>query len=250
MEVIHKVNITTEAKFDVSEDIGLTAFDWRTLKNESEDYIKYQDDARRIPWWGYFRADYLDEDSGERLKLFFYKGEKLGLMQFWELKGICRAADWSEEAEDDGWVRVWLETKVIDLEKGDWVLVLRAQEKKKARLLVEAANENYGEDYTEMVKDLLKNYKIYKAKVALLPHDDPESVGLADRMEFLTACIEQLADDEGALIKDIYLNGLSISRAAKKYGYSKSGLHKKKDRYISVIEVLFADRFAERYKRV
>jgi len=119
--IIHKLNITAEAKFDIREVIGLERFDMRTLKSECEEYITRMTEAGRIPWWGYFRSDYIDEDSGERLKLFFYKGDRLGLMQAWDLKGVCLAADWSEEAEDDGAVRLWLESSITEFKKGDWV---------------------------------------------------------------------------------------------------------------------------------
>ena len=47
-------------------------------------------------------------------------------MQYWDLKGVCEAADWSEEAEDDGLVRVWLETKIEDLpDEEDWAIRAR-----------------------------------------------------------------------------------------------------------------------------
>ena len=119
----------------------------------------------------------------------------------------------------------------------------RARKRLQEKIIAEAENENYGEDYTVMVKTLLKNYKLNKAKAAVLSKDDPENVGLADKIEFLDLCIEQLAVDEQALIRDLYVNRLSIGRAGKKYGYSKTGLFKWKERIIAVIEVLFAERY-------
>lgn len=58
--VIHKVNITAEAKLDVLYDLNLKGFDWHILKAELEEYITNQSEAGRIPWWGYFRVKYLD----------------------------------------------------------------------------------------------------------------------------------------------------------------------------------------------
>lgn len=136
MEVVHKINITDEARLDVVQ-IGLEAFDWRSFKSETEEYITNQAKAGRIPWWGYFRADYIDEDSGKRLKLFVYRAKAFGLMQTWDLRGICNADDWTQEAEDDGQVRAWLKTTVPPLvpeisvswlEKIDWVIRARVHE--------------------------------------------------------------------------------------------------------------------------
>ena len=125
-EVIHKLNITAEAAFDISDGLGLKRFDKRTLKSEAEEYIGNLYATGRIPWWGYFRADYIDEESGRRLKLFIYKRERFGLMQVWDLKGVCEAEEWTQDAEDDGLIRSWVETRIDDLpDEEDWVVRLR-----------------------------------------------------------------------------------------------------------------------------
>ena len=122
-EVIHKLNITAEASLDIKECLGDIVFDKRRFKADVEEYI--QNMSRRLPWWGYFRADYEDGDT-ERLKLFIYKGKKIGLMQYWELRGVCLAKDWSEEMEDEGHIRSWLNTQIEDIpEEEDWVVRYR-----------------------------------------------------------------------------------------------------------------------------
>ena len=122
-EVIHKLNITAEASLDIKECLGDIVFDKRRFKADVEEYI--QNMSRRLPWWGYFRADYEDDDT-ERLKLFIYKGKKIGIMQYWDLKGVCLAKDWSEEMEDEGHIRSWLNTKIIDVpDEEDWVIRYR-----------------------------------------------------------------------------------------------------------------------------
>lgn len=128
-EVIHKVNISAEAKLDVADSLNLQGFDWRTLKAEVEEYITHQSKASRIPWWGYFRTDYVDEGSDTRLKLFFYKGQKIGIMQLWVLAGVCVAEDWREEDEYAGEIRSWLKAKIEDLpDEDDWVVRIRVNE--------------------------------------------------------------------------------------------------------------------------
>ena len=111
---MHKLNITAEAAFDINEYLGLKRFDKRTVKAEVETYIAYMTASGQLPWWGYFRADYEDPDSGEFLKLFVYRGAQLGLMQYWDLKAVCRARDWTEEADISGEIRTWIETKIED----------------------------------------------------------------------------------------------------------------------------------------
>lgn len=129
MEAVHKINITDEAKFDVGECVGLEAFDWRTFKSETEEYIAHLSRANLIPWWGCFQAEYVDEDSGKRLKLFFYKGQTFGLMQTWDLKGVCEADGWTQDAEDDGQIRAWINTKLKDIpDEDDWVIRARVCE--------------------------------------------------------------------------------------------------------------------------
>lgn len=125
-EVIHKLNITAEATLDIKESLGDAVFDKRKFKADVEEYI--QNMSKRLPWWGYFRADYEDNDT-ERLKLFIYKGKKIGLMQYWELRGVCLAQDWSEEMEDEGHIRSWINTNIEDMpEEDDWVVRYRVSQ--------------------------------------------------------------------------------------------------------------------------
>jgi len=124
--LIHKLHITAEAVFDIKESLNLPLLDRRELKTQVEEYITRQEAARRLPWWGYFRCDYLDEGSGQLLKLFIYRREKLGLMQHWDLAGICKAEDWDEELEESGQIRAWLKTKIDDItDEQDWVVRAR-----------------------------------------------------------------------------------------------------------------------------
>lgn len=128
-DVIHKLNITAEAAFDISEALELAHFDKRALKTEVEEYIGYLTASGRMPWWGYFRCDYDDDESGRRLKLFVYKGAYIGLMQYWDLMGVCFAEDWTQEAEDDGIIRAWLHTKIEEIaEEEDAAVRLRVHE--------------------------------------------------------------------------------------------------------------------------
>jgi hypothetical protein len=126
-EVINKINITAEAVFDYEEALDLGRLDRRALKAEAEDYIDFMNKGGRLLYAHYFRCRYLDEDSGQTLMLFLYRAERLSVMQYWNLAGVCLAEDWTEDAEDDGTIRRWLKAKITDLEKGDWVIEQQAR---------------------------------------------------------------------------------------------------------------------------
>ena len=161
-EVIHKLNITAEASLDIKECLGEVVFDKRKLKAEVEEYI--QNMSSSLPWWGYFRADYEDGDT-ERLKLFIYKGKKIGLMQYWELRGVCLAKDWSEEMEDEGHIRSWLNTQIEDIpEEDDWVVRYRMWQ------VIRSTDKTSYDKVLEEVKDVFEceRDKEAAAKVAFL----------------------------------------------------------------------------------
>ena len=187
-EVIHKLNITPEARVDVFESLNFDAFDWRTLKKETEEYIRHMTASGRLPWWGYFRCDYKDEDSGVRLKLFVYRGMRIGLMQYWDLKGVCKSTDWSEEAEDNGVIRIWLESKIENIpDDEDWAVRTRVK-KIIDKALVDVFDETkkfYWEDVLREVKNEFECVRDKEAaeKLAFLQsiHFEKRGRGLAKK---------------------------------------------------------------------
>ena len=164
-EVIHKLNIMPEAAFDLSDCLNLNGFDKRALKTETEEYISHMTASDRLPWWGYFRCDYIDEASGRRLKLFVYKGIRIGLMQYWDLMGVCEAAEWTEDAENDGLIRVWLETKIEGLpDEDDWAVRVRVN-----KILRETGKTVFENVLEEVLNDFeCKRDKEAAEKLALL----------------------------------------------------------------------------------
>jgi len=145
--LIHKLHITAEAAFDIKETLGLPCLDRRELKAQVEEYITHFETAERLPWWGYFRCDYLCEDSGQKLKLFLYRRQRFLNMQHWDLAGVCLADDWDEEAEDDGVIRAWLNTKIDNLpDEDDWVVRVRVWQ------IINETNKTVYENVLEEVK--------------------------------------------------------------------------------------------------
>lgn len=240
--VINKVVITDEAIFDYEELTFGLPMPKADIKSESESYMENMQKSGRLLCGYYFRAKYYDEAMDKMLMLFFYKGIKLGCMQLWKLSGICEADDWTREAEEDGLIRAWLNSLLVSEDKGDWVWDLRLWQEKQKAMTELSENKYYGEDYGKMVKELLKNYKLNKTKIAV-GLDSPDTVGLIDRMTFLDMCIANLDDEERELLKDIYIKGMSLSRTGKKYGYVKSAISKKRDRAVGIIEILFRERY-------
>lgn len=127
--VINKVVITAEAACDYRELKGAALFK-RDFKYECETYIDNMISVGRLDNY-YFRCKYYDEETDEMLMLFFYKGERFGSMQMWNLKGVCLESDFSEEMEKNGQIRVWLNSELHPEDKSDWVVELRERERRK-----------------------------------------------------------------------------------------------------------------------
>ena len=154
--LIHKINITDEAKCDVGESLDIQGFDWSEMKTEVEEYITHQTKENRTPWWGYFRCKYYDEDSDKMLMLFFYRGDRLSIMQFWNLVGICLAEDWTQDAEDNGEIRNWLKCRITDLsEEEDWVIAYRVNR------IIKETNKT---KYEEVLKEVLNEFDCERDK--------------------------------------------------------------------------------------
>jgi len=105
----------------------LPALDKQRLKAEVEDYINIKNRSGRLLWENYFRCKYQDPESGWMLMLFLYRADKVSIMQNWLVRGICFAEDWTEDAEEDGLIRVWVESLITDLpDEDDWAVRARA----------------------------------------------------------------------------------------------------------------------------
>lgn len=230
--VINKVIISDEARFDYEWLIG-GIMPIADIKYETEEYI----DNFKSRFDGYyFRIKYLDETVDRMIMMFFYKAEKIGMMQMWELAGICLAEDWTEGLEESGQVRVWLKSKIEPTEDIDWVWDLRIWQAEQKRLIDEEY-EKGGEKAMETVKELLKNYKLNKARVAV--GNIPETEQLRADMEYLDKCIANLDDEARAIITYHYIDGKPLSVVGKRLGYVKSCIHKKRNRAVQMIELLF-----------
>lgn len=122
-EVINKITITEEAVFDYTEALAFGTLDKRTLKAEVGEYIDHLNRSGRLLWDNYFRCKYLDENSGQMLMLFLYRAEKMSVMQYWNLVGICLGSEWDENDEYEGGIRAWVETNITELpDEDDWVV--------------------------------------------------------------------------------------------------------------------------------
>ena len=233
--VINKVVITAEAEFDYESEFGLR-LPKKEIKQETELYISGS--LSRLSGY-YFRIKYLDEATDRMLMLFVYKGVVFGSMQLWEIRGICPAEDWTEELEEDGQIREWLDSKINPTDETDWVWDLRLKEARRKKELAEEFGEEVESDMPE-IKELLKNYKLNKARIAVGESEEVKAIK-AD-MEYLDKCIDQLDDDALAVVTLLYKQGLSMSAVGKRLGYSKGGIQKKNTRAIEMLEILFADR--------
>lgn len=125
-QIIHRIVVTEEAAGDYA-DLGGFILDRSDLARELAEYITIRQFYERGV--GYFRANCFDGGTDRMLMLFIYKAGRMGLMQFWEIRGICEAADWTEDAEYDGQVRAWINTRTMELpDDYDWAVGVRVRE--------------------------------------------------------------------------------------------------------------------------
>ena len=237
--IIYKVKITDEALCDYEDEFGGMPMPKYDLKAEVEDYILFQKKDGRLCYDYYFRVRYFDETQDEMLMLFLYKCRKTACMQEYDLCGLCRESDWSQELEDDGAIRNWLKSKLETDEKTDWVWDYRIWKAEQEK----AQNEDYGEDYKNMVKELLKNYKMNKMRVSVGDKNDPAIAGLSDKVDFLDKCVATMDEDAQEVIKAVYIDGLSLNRAGKRFGYSKPGMQTRVNRLVAILDTLFHERY-------
>lgn len=122
--LVHKVNITEEAEFDIECISASSNFNKQETKNELEFYIKHQ---KKVQNKHYYRlVDYLGDIQ---IIYFIKKGIRMGIMQMWNVVGVCEAQYWDEEMEDLGIIRGWYETKLNpDKDEPDWVEQLRERQ--------------------------------------------------------------------------------------------------------------------------
>lgn len=132
MKSINKVVITEEAEFDYESIIGLP-MPKADIKEATENYIEIRYDGGRTLWRDYYKWKYYDEITDKMLYLFFYKGQKFGNMQMWDLCGVCFEEDWTEELEECGQIRNWLKSKIDPQNNGDWVWDERVRKEKRRK---------------------------------------------------------------------------------------------------------------------
>lgn len=235
-KVTIKVVITDEAAFDYELVVGL-AVPMLDLEAECTTYLKNLEEAGRLNGY-YLKADYTDPETDVRVKCFIYKGDIYKNEQLWYLRGVCLSEDWSEELEDCGQIRFWLKTSINPPDTIDWVWDLRIKEELARRM----QEDEDGEERYSMVKELLKNYKLNKAKTSV-GIDSKEIQELKEQMDFLDLCISKLDGEAYGLIKEHYVNGRSLTFVGKMFGYSKTGARYKRDRAITILEILFNEKY-------
>lgn len=241
--VIHKARITAEAQFDYEEVLS-AVMPKRDVKFQIEEYLCIESAARRLPAYGRLRLKYLDENTGEMLMLFVYRAERIRCMQMWDVKGVCRYGDYSEESEDEGQIRQWLETSVNPLPRRDWVwdYRLRLEMQERLRILEEGGRED---KIMAEVKELLKNYKLNKLRVDVGDKNDGAIMELADKMKFLEDCIERIDDEERDIIRCKYVDGIPLRQISRRMNMADTTIRRHVERALKMIETCFTERFGK-----
>jgi len=98
--------------------------DRRTLKADIREYIDLQNQSGNLLYTRYFRCRWYDDYTGRTLMIFLYRAESKDTLteRWWRIAGICDERWWSEELEEEGYIRHWLKPFDKDMPKGDWVV--------------------------------------------------------------------------------------------------------------------------------
>lgn len=93
----------------------------------------------------------------------------------------------------------------VEEQEEDWVWTERIRERQRQ---LELAREGYLEleDNVALVKELLTNYKINKAKIAVMDKT-PELELLEKQMNYLDECVKTLDAEEQVLFREVYEKG-------------------------------------------
>ncbi len=143
--IINKVVITAEAKFDFEQVLDLGKMPKAEMQYDIEEYIDIKNKDGRMLATKYFRVKYIDERSGEMLMLFIYRSKKMRCMQHWKVKGICIAENWTVEDEESGAIKNWINSTITDMPKEqDWVEKHRIWKEEQKRLQKEL-DKKYGQ---------------------------------------------------------------------------------------------------------
>lgn len=95
-------------------------------------------------------------------------------------------------------------------------------------------------DYS--VIDLLENYKLNRSKLMLLNNKQKESkelVDLNENIEKLNICINCLPDEEKEIVKQVYINGITIKKVSKMLIMSRTTVYRRLQKAIEMLEELF-----------
>ena len=91
------------------------------------------------------------------------------------------------------------------------------------------------------VIDLLENYKLNQSKLLILnskQNENKELIELKEQVEKLNFCINCLPDDEKEVIKQLYINGISIRKTAKMLISSRTTIYRKQKKAVEMLEEL------------
>ena len=120
--LIHKIQITSGAKFDYEECMELGILPKTEIKNSVEEYLYLRQLNGEI-FKHYFKVKFFDEATNKMLILFIKKSAEFLSMLIWRITGICAEEDYVEELEYLGINRNWYNSPIelSEIDKTDFV---------------------------------------------------------------------------------------------------------------------------------
>jgi len=104
--IINRIAITKGAEYDYFFITG-NLLKKAEVKAELNEYLENLKNTKYLS-----RKKLVVKYDENNLILFLRKTSKLGMIQLWELSGVCYIEDNDEELEDLGIIKLWLNTEI------------------------------------------------------------------------------------------------------------------------------------------
>lgn len=202
------------------------------VQQYSEEFINAEASKQDLANAHYLKAQYFDERLDAWLMLLFKKTERTEDYYIWDVIGICEDDTFDDSLWEDGDFKGMFQP--LNADDGDWVVDAQIS---KMRRDIEVERW-LGSPQTEefMVKDLLKNYKLYRAETAM-----GKKKGLAKQLDLLDECVGRLWDEKQKSVILQYLDLGSIAKAAKKVCLTKAWAQYQFEKAVGILELLMSE---------
>lgn len=219
-------------KFYDKYDEPLRKMRYVEIRQYAENFIEEKEKKKGLNNACYLKVQYYDDRLDEWLLLFLKKAEQASNYRIWDIIGICEDDAFDDSHWGSGAFKAMF--SLTDKGKDDWVVDMRICKMRHDKEVERWLGNKNVEEF--MVKDLLKNYKMYRAETAI-----GKKKGLIKQLDLLDKCIDLLWDEQQKRVVLQYLELGSIAKAAKMTCLTKSGARYHFDKAAEILELLMVE---------